>query len=180
MSTARVAYFFGDDDLTIDRVVRRFGQEVAAGGEPLERWDLRGTRNAASAQIGELHGRVATSTMFGGGTLAVVTNAGALTVTNDDRDAFVALVPLVADGNALVIVEQSQSGAKYPGQTKIAEAIRGAGGAVRRIESPKEGALAAWNPVKPVKIKPLKAKKAKKPPKLGQGFGKGGFGGGFK
>ena len=144
MSTARVAYFFGDDDLTIDRAVRRFGQEVAAGGEPLERWDLRGTRNAASAQIGELHGRVATSTMFGGGTLAVVTNAGALTVTNDDRDAFLALVPLVADGNALVIVEQSQSGAKYPGQTKIAEAIRGAGGAVRGIESPKEGALAAW------------------------------------
>jgi len=144
MSTARVAYFFGDDDLTIDRAVKRFGQEVAAGGEPLERWDLRGSRNTAATQIGELHGRVATSTMFGGGTLAVVTNAGALTVTNDDRDAFLALVPLVADGNALVIVEQSQSGAKYPGQTNLAEAVRGAGGAVRGIESPKEGALAAW------------------------------------
>ena len=144
MSTARVAYFFGDDDLTIDRAVRRFGQEVAAGGEPLERWDLRGSRNTATAQIGELHGRVATSTMFGGGTLAVVTNAGALTVTNDDRDALFAVIPLVADGNALVIVEQSQSGAKYPGQTKLAEAIRGAGGAVKGIESPKEGALAAW------------------------------------
>jgi DNA polymerase III delta subunit len=144
MSTARVAYFFGDDDLTIDRAVRRFGQAVADGGEPLERWDLRGSRNTASAQIGEIHGRVATATMFGGGTLAVVTNAGALTVSNDDRDALLATIPLVADGNALVIVEQSQSGAKYPGQTKLAEAIRGAGGQVRGIESPKEGALAAW------------------------------------
>jgi DNA polymerase III delta subunit len=144
MSTARVAYFFGDDDLTIDRHVARFGAEVADGGERLERWDLRGNRNLAAAQIGELHGRVATPTMFGGGTLAVVTNAGALAVRIEDRDALLALIPLVADGNALVIVEQSQSGAKYPGQPKLAEAIRAAGGAVRGIESPKEGALAAW------------------------------------
>jgi len=144
MSTAHVAYFFGDDDLTIDRAVRRFGSQLADGGEPLERWDLRGSRNGASAQIGELHGRVATPVMFGGGTLAVVTNAGALAVRVEDRDALLAVIPLVADGNALVFVEQSQSGAKYPGQTKLAEAVRGAGGQVRGIESPKEGALSAW------------------------------------
>jgi DNA polymerase III delta subunit len=144
MSIVRVAYFFGDDDLTIDRAVARFGGQVAAGGEPLERWDVRGSRNTASAQIGELHGRVATPVMFGGGTLAVVTNAGALAVRVEDRDALLAVIPVVADGNALVIVEQTQSGAKYPGQTKLAEAIRGAGGPVRGIESPKEGALAAW------------------------------------
>ena len=144
MSTAPVAYFFGDDDLTIDRAVARFGQQVADGGEPLERWVLRGSRNTAGAQIGELHGRVATPVMFGGGTLAIVTNAGALAVRIEDRDALLAVIPVVADGNALVIVEQSQSGAKYPGQTKLAEAIRGAGGQVRGIESPKEGALAAW------------------------------------
>jgi DNA polymerase III delta subunit len=144
MSIAHVAYFFGDDDLTIDRAVARFGSQVAAGGEPLERWDVRGSRNTASTQIGELHGRVATPVMFGGGTLAVVTNAGALAVRVEDRDALLAMIPLVADGNALVIVEQSQSGAKYPGQAKLAEAIRGAGGLVRGIDSPKEGALAAW------------------------------------
>ena len=144
MSIAHVAYFFGDDDLTIDRAVARFGSEVANGGEPLERWDVRGSRNTASVQIGELHGRVATPVMFGGGTLAVVTNAGALAVRVEDREALLAVIPVVADGNALVIVEQSQSGAKYPGQTKLAEAIRGAGGLVRGIESPKEGALAAW------------------------------------
>jgi DNA polymerase III delta subunit len=144
MSIARVAYFFGDDDLTIDRAVARFGAQVADGGEPLERWDLRGNRNLAAAQIGELHGRVATPVLFGGGTLAVVTNAGALAVRVEDRDALLGVVPLVADGNALVIVEQSQSGTKYPGQTKLAEAIKGAGGQVRGIESPKEGALAAW------------------------------------
>ncbi|HET7473231.1 MAG TPA: hypothetical protein VFJ71_08920 [Candidatus Limnocylindrales bacterium] len=144
MSAARVAYFFGDDDLTIDRAVRAFGAEVAAGGEPLERWDLRGSRNAAAAQIAEVHGRVATVTMFGGGTLAVVANPGALAVRNEDRDALIGLVPLVAEGNALAFVEQTASGARAPGQTKIAEAVRAAGGKVKSIESPKEGALAAW------------------------------------
>ncbi|HLO35821.1 MAG TPA: hypothetical protein VK194_07055 [Candidatus Deferrimicrobium sp.] len=144
MSPARVAYFFGDDDLTIDRAVARFGAQVADGGEPLERWDLRGSRNTAAAQIGEVHGRVATPVMFGGGTLAVVANPGALAVRVEDRDALLALIRLVADGNALVFVEQSPSGAKLPAQTKLAEAVRAAGGPVRGIEAPKEGALAAW------------------------------------
>ncbi len=144
MTTARVAYFFGDDDLTIDRAVRAFAAEVAAGGEPLERWDLRGSRASAPAQIAEVHERVATATMFGGGTLAVVANPGALAVRNDDRDALIALVPLVAEGNALAFVEATVTGAKAPGQTKLAEAVRAAGGKVRAIQSPKEGALAAW------------------------------------
>lgn len=144
MSTARVAYLYGDDDLSIDRAVRAFGVEVAAGGEPLERWDLRGSRAAAATQIAEVHGRVATVTMFGGGTLAVVANPGALAVRTEDRDALIGLVPLVADGSALVFVEETATGAKAPGQTKLAEAVRGAGGKVRGIVSPKEGALAAW------------------------------------
>lgn len=141
---APLAYFYGDDDLTIDRLVARFGAALAGDGERLERWTLRGNRNLAPAQIAELQGRVTTATMFGGGTVAVVTNAGALMVRVEDRDALLGLVPLVADGNALVIVEQSPSGAKGPGQAKLAEAIRAAGGHVRGVESPKEGALAAW------------------------------------
>ena len=144
MSRSRVAFFFGDDDLTIERTVTRFGSELAAGGDPLERWDLRGSRNGAAAQIGEIHGRVATAPMFGGGTLVVVTNPGALGVRTEDRDALRSLIPLVAEGNALVFVEQTQTGARAPGQTKLAEAVRGAGGQVRAVESPKEGALAAW------------------------------------
>ncbi len=144
MTPANTAYVFGDDDFTIDRVIARFASQVAAGGEPLERWLLRGSRNGAAAQIAELHGRVATPVMFGGGTLAVVLNAGALSVRTEDRDALLAVIGLVADGNALVIVEQSQSGAKYPAQTKLAEAIKGVGGKVEGIQSPKEGALAAW------------------------------------
>jgi DNA polymerase III delta subunit len=142
--TAPLAYFFGDDDLTLDRAVGRLAFALAGDGEPLERWDLRGTRNDAASLIGEVHGRVATPVMFGGGTMAVVANPGALAVRNEDRDALLGLIPLVAPGNALVFVEAAASGAKEPGQKKLAEAIKVAGGEVRRFESPKEGALAAW------------------------------------
>jgi len=142
--TAPVAYFFGDDDLELDRGVDRFGRSLAGDGEPLERWDLRGTRNDAGTLIGELHGRVATPVMFGGGTLAVVANPGALAVRIEDRDALIGLLPLIAPGNALVFVEAAATGAKEAGQKKLAEAVRSAGGTVSRVESPKEGALAAW------------------------------------
>ena len=142
--TAPLAYFFGDDDLTLNRAVSRLARALAGDGEPLERWDLRGTRNDAASLIGEVHGRVATPVMFGGGTMAVVANPGALAVRNEDRDALLGLIPLVAPGNALVFVEAAPSGAKEPGQKKLAEAIKAAGGEVRRFESPKEGALAAW------------------------------------
>jgi DNA polymerase III delta subunit len=144
MSLSPLAYFFGDDDLSLDRAIGQFGKALAGEGEPLERWDLRGSRNEAAAQIGELHGRVATAVMFGGGTLAVVSGPGALTVRNEDRDALLDVLGVIAPGNAIVFVEAAATGAREPGQKKLAEAIRGAGGTVRRFESPKEGALAAW------------------------------------
>jgi DNA polymerase III delta subunit len=142
--TAPLAYYFGDDDLMLDRAIGRLARALAGEGEPLERWDVRGSRNDAATLIGEIHGRVATPVMFGGGTLAVVANAGALVVRGEDRDALVGLIPLVAPGNALVFTEAAPSGAKVPGQKKLADAILAAGGDVRRFESPKEGALAAW------------------------------------
>jgi DNA polymerase III delta subunit len=142
--TAPLAYYFGDDDLMLDRAIGRLARALAGEGEPLERWDVRGSRNDAATQIGEIHGRVATPVMFGGGTLAVVANAGALAVKAEDRDALLGLIQLVAPGNALVFTEAAPSGARDPGQKKLAEAVRAARGEVRRFESPKEGALAAW------------------------------------
>jgi DNA polymerase III delta subunit len=142
--TVPLAYFFGDDDLELDRAVGRFGRTLAGEGEPLERWNVRGARNDAASLVGEIHGRVATPVMFGGGTIAVIANPGALAVRNEDRDALIGLIPLVAPGNALVFLEAAATGATAPGQRKIAEAIQAAGGTVRSFASPKEGALAAW------------------------------------
>ena len=110
----------------------------------MERWLLRGNRNTATGLVGELHGRVATPVMFGGGTLAIVTNPGALVVKGEDRDAFLAAIGLVAPGNGLVILDASDSGAKAPAPKRLADAIAAAGGTVRQFKSPREGALAGW------------------------------------
>ena len=140
-----LAFFWGDDELSASRALDRHEAAVAAeGGAPMERWLLRGDRNASSSQIADLRERVSTPVMFGGGTLAVVTNAGALVVKGEDRDAFLELMTLVAPGNALTILDASQSGAKAPSPKRLAEAVAAAGGIVRRFESPRGGALAGW------------------------------------
>jgi DNA polymerase III delta subunit len=145
MTTASLAYFWGDDELSAARAVDRLEAALAAeSGAPMERWMVRGDRNQAAGLIAGLNERVATPVMFGGGTLAVVSNAGALVVKNEHRDAFFAAVALVAPGNGLVVLEASPSGTKEPGQRRLAEAIRSAGGTVRAFPSPKGGALAGW------------------------------------
>lgn len=145
MTTSPLAYFFGDDELSAARAVDRLEAALAAeSGAPMERWTVRGDRNTAAGLLADLNERVATPVMFGGGTLAVVANAGALVIKNEHRAAFLATVELVAPGNGLVVLEASPSGAKGPGQKRLADAISAAGGIVRGFPSPKGGALAGW------------------------------------
>ena len=145
MTTSPLAFFWGDDELSASRAVDRLEARLAAeGGAPLERWVLRGNRNTATALLADLNERVATPVMFGGGTLAIVLNPGALVVKNEDRDAFLATMTLVAPGNALVILDASQSTARAPAPKRLADAVAAAGGQVRPFMSPKGGALAGW------------------------------------
>jgi DNA polymerase III delta subunit len=87
---------------------------------------------------------MATPTMFGGGSIAVVSNAGPLVQATEQRAAFLATLEVVAPGNALVILDATASGAKAPSQKRLVDAIQAAGGTVRRYESPRRGALAGW------------------------------------
>lgn len=145
MTTTPIAYYWGDDELAASRAVE--GLQSALGvetGAPPERWDVRGDRNRAAEQIARLHERVATPAMFGGGSLAVVTNPGPLVLFTEQRSAFLAALALVAPGNALVILDATVSGAKAPSQKRLVDAVQAAGGTVRRFESPRRGALAGW------------------------------------
>ena len=145
MTIAPLAYFWGDDELSAARAIDRLEVALAAEiGEPMERWDVRGERNAAADVLAKLHERVATPVMFGGGTLVVVSNAGPLLVKGEHRDALLALVGLVAPGNALAILDASPSGAKGPSQKRLASAVAAAGGSVREFKAPRAGALAGW------------------------------------
>jgi DNA polymerase III delta subunit len=140
-----VAYFWGDDEFAADKAIGRFADAISTeAGGPVERVAVRGDRNHATALIGQLQALVATQSLFGGGTLAVVTNVGALTVKNEDRDALLAVIPLVAPGNAVVFVEASATGAKDPAQKRVVAAVKAAGGEIRAFWSPKAGQLAGW------------------------------------
>jgi DNA polymerase III delta subunit len=138
-------YVWGDDDLAAERLVGRFATALAAElGSPLERWDLRAEVQTASADAARLHERLATPTLFGGGTLAVVTNPGALVRRNESRDLVVEAIAVLATGNALAFIEASRGGARGPGSKRLADAITKAGGRIVGASSTAPSALVAW------------------------------------
>jgi len=73
-----------------------------------------------------------------------VSGLGVLIRRTADREALIEALANVAPGNGLAIVEETDSGKKDPPSKPISDAIAAAGGLVRRIEAPREGALAAW------------------------------------
>jgi DNA polymerase III delta subunit len=140
-----IHFFWGDEELAAHRAVGRAIEQLAAtSGGPVERVDVRGDRNQATTIIGQLHERLATQSMFGGGAMAVVSNVGALTVKGEDRDALIGLLRLIAPGNGLAVVESTATGAKEPGQKKLIDAIKSVGGEIKPFRAPKAGELAAW------------------------------------
>jgi DNA polymerase III delta subunit len=142
---APLLYIWGDDELLAERLVTRFaarlGEEL---GSPLERWDLRADPNSAATDAAQLHERLATPSMFGGGTLAVVANPGALVKRNDTRDRVVETIGLMAPGHALAVVEAARSNAKGPGIRRLSDPIKAGGGTIASAMAPRPTALAAW------------------------------------
>jgi DNA polymerase III delta subunit len=142
---APLLYIWGDDELLAQRLVKRFASALEHEvGTPLERWDLRPDPISASGDAAQLYERLATPAMFGGGTLAVVANPGALVRRNDTRDRVVETIGLMAPGHALVFVEASKSNAKGPGPRRLADAVKAAGGTIRDAMAPRPTALAAF------------------------------------
>lgn len=138
-------YVWGDDDLLAGRLVDRFAAALETElGTPLERWSIRGEQTAAATITATLAERLATSVLFGGGTLAVVTRPGALVRRNDTRDRLLAAIGGMAPGNAVAFVEEARGGAKGPGPRKLAEAVTAAGGHVVAAMAPRPTALGAW------------------------------------
>jgi DNA polymerase III delta subunit len=142
---AAIGYFWGDDGYGLDRAAAGIGERLAAAaGVAPERWNVSGG-DASAARIGE---RVATATLFGGGTLAVVSDPGPLFRSRDGREALADTLRMVAPGNGLVFIEPLERLPKPKDPDTARQAfvavIRAAGGEARLLAAPNGGALVRW------------------------------------
>ncbi len=142
---APLLYIWGDDDLAAERLVTRFATALEIElGSPLDRWDLRADLATAETDSARLLERLATPVMFGGGTLAVVSNPGNLVRRNDTRDRVFEAIGLMVPGSALVFVEAARTSAKGPGTKRLADAVKAAGGRIVAAAAPRPTGLGAW------------------------------------
>ena len=143
--TAPLAYFWGDDAYGLDAAVEAFRRDATRfpEGAP-ERWRPEAERTEPGRLLGEIQERLATGSMFGGGSIAILRGAGVLVRSTEGRAALLGTFETLAPGNGLAIVEETESGVREPPSKPLAEAIRAAGGEVRKLEAPRQDALAAW------------------------------------
>ncbi len=141
--TAPLGYYLGIDRFQLDAAALALGQRVAGPeGEALDIWRETGAKTTAN-EIGE---RVATGAMFGGGTLAIVTETGPLLRSKDGREALLGIVGLIAPGNALAFVDPMQSlpTERKPldaGRSALRDAVIAAGGEFRQVQALTQGNL---------------------------------------
>ena len=143
--SAPLAYYWGDDAYGLEAALDAFRNDAQRFPDgPPDRWRPESERSDPARLLGELRERLATGSMFGGGSVAIVRGAGALIRSNEARDQLLGTFSAIAPGNGLAVLEETESGAKDPPSKTLAEAIRAAGGEVRRFEAPRQHALAAW------------------------------------
>ena len=143
--TAPLAYFWGDDAYGLEAALDAFRNDPRRFPDgPPERWRPEAERTEPARLLGEIRERLATGSMFGGGSVAILRGAGGLIRSNDARAQLLGAFETIAPGNGLAIVEETESGAKDPPSKTLADAIRNAGGEVRWLKAPREGELAAW------------------------------------
>jgi DNA polymerase-3 subunit delta len=143
MTAANLAYYWGDDVFGLERAAAALRAGVAADvGGPLDSWRTSGAE-ATPSQIGE---RIATGTLFGGGTLVLVSDPHPLIRSADGRAALAAILPSLAPGNALVFIDPMDRFVRQldTARAAFAESIRTAGGDVKPFAAPNSGAMPVW------------------------------------
>lgn len=142
MSDPALGYFRGNDEYGLEAAVAELGRRAAGpGGEPLTTWRTSG----AAARVADIAERVATATLFGGGTLVVVEDPWPLVRAKADRVALLAAAGAIAPGNALAFVEASDGSPRRPAALQAFEdEIRAAGGQVHQVSAPSEAGMARW------------------------------------
>ncbi len=139
----QVVYLWGDDEWAMERIVGTMADELGRDtGVPPERWRVTGQESSPDA-IAE---RVSVAPMFGGGTVAMVTNPTQLVRSRVLREALDRAIANVAPGNALVFLEfDTTGGRKRPKSlTDLEAAVIRAGGTARPCRAPGMGEMPSW------------------------------------
>jgi DNA polymerase III delta subunit len=138
-----IGYVHGDDVYGLDQAADGIAARAAGedGAAPL-RWRTSGT-DADPATIGE---RVATATLFGGGTVAIVVDPAPLLRSSAGRAAMLGVIGAVAPGNGLVFVAPRDAGRARPsaGLEELRIAVVEAGGEVVEVHAPRPDRFPGW------------------------------------
>ena len=142
MTGTTLGYYWGDDEYSLEAAAVALGRRAAGpGGEPPVAWRTTG----ASTQAAEIAERVATATLFGGGTLVIVEDPAPLVRAKAERVALQAAIASLAPGNALTFLEPVDGSGRRPKSLEdLAATVADAGGDVRQFVAPREGGMARW------------------------------------
>jgi DNA polymerase III delta subunit len=139
--TAPLGYYWGDDSYSVGHGPDALAARLAGDGPPLERMRLTG----ASTTADEIIERVATSTLFGGGTLVVVVDPAPLMATKPLAVRLVETLDAVAPGNGLAFLDAVDGTARRPASLEaLRNAVAAAGGEVREFKAPTRDQMARW------------------------------------
>ena len=144
MTSTTLGYYWGDDEYGLEAAARRprpsggGARRRAAGALADDRRRPRGPREIAE--------RVATATLFGGGTLVIVEDPGPLVRAKADRDA---LLATIGDARARQRPRLRRAGRRdRPAARSRSRTWRPPsptlGGEVRQVVAPREGGMARW------------------------------------
>lgn len=139
--TAPLGYYWGDDSYGVNHAPDGLAARLADGGQLLERLRLTGATTTA-AEIAE---KVATGTLFGGGTLVVVSEPAPLVASKPLAAALAQALEAVATGNGLAFLDSVDGTARRPASLEnLRNAVAAAGGEVREYRAPTQDGMAHW------------------------------------
>jgi len=139
--TAPLGYYWGEDSYGVARGPDGLAARLAGDGPPPERVRLTG----ASTTADEIAERVATATLFGDGTLVIVSEPAPLVETRPLAARLSEAMATIVDGNGLAFLDMVDGTARRPASLQtLRKAVAEAGGEVREYKAPTEAGMARW------------------------------------
>jgi len=139
--TAPLGFYWGDDAYGVARGPDALAARLAGDGPPVDRVRLSGATTTAD----EIAEKVATATLFGGGTLVVIAEPAPLIATKPLAARMVETLAVVAAGNGLAFLDTVDGTARRPASLdNLRKAVEAAGGEIREFKAPTQDGMARW------------------------------------